>query len=720
MRAFRSFVNFPGGLCTPYTKRLKKPILYVNCNWQDFLVVVSRKAILSLLISVVLFAGFTVLAYTDLFDLVETRFYNPSVVKAINRKLTGETQTIEQFLTELQTRFAATLEEEAVRRSFAANQSSDDIGRRADLYGNLMESLTGLQSVRFVDAQGIRIHYSTWQPDILRQDRDSIRYQNYTESPGYIPYWQVETPDRGTPHLVIDDIGERIIFSYPFYDSYAIYRGTALFSLSARALMDRMAAEGQIKVGEDVSVISEPAGIVTGLPHAGKSALLPLISQIWRDNILSLSRLHSGLTGSGLALMSMKTTQGIYIGRLVNESVMGFPRTMRIILLVSFLLTIYLILFLLLNIRQDTMTVIQNRIKELQINLIKEYYAAKGDLDWNHWRKELQQRKKELRAEIKRGLETKGKGKHRAGEDAEIDALMNKSWNELLSSIGGAEPRAGIDEEKLKALVEQYLLRAPGQTQPPKEPMNESPEIPVPEDREKIDEPEELEELEELIEELDEPEELEELEELEPMEGTTKTRELDPSELVESEGDPGKVNPASKVEFSPLPEEIEKQKDAAAKSMAEKVKIQSPFPVIFSGLSENEEPAELLSLEEEALEPAELLPLEEEAPEPAELLPLEEEAPESEGPMTTEVKPLNIYFVKPLLSVPFSTALNTEIEVLDVQDMDDDAIREENTVIAKRNGVPHINERILSPDKKTIKSLNPNFKRLVKSVLSND
>jgi hypothetical protein len=57
-------------------------------------VVVSRKAILSLLISVVLFAGFTVLTYTDLFDLVEARFYNPSVVKAINRELTGDTQTI--------------------------------------------------------------------------------------------------------------------------------------------------------------------------------------------------------------------------------------------------------------------------------------------------------------------------------------------------------------------------------------------------------------------------------------------------------------------------------------------------------------------------------------------------------------------------------------------------------------------------------------------------
>ncbi|GHV76390.1 hypothetical protein AGMMS49942_12110 [Spirochaetia bacterium] len=635
--------------------------------------VVSRKAILSLLIAVVLFAGFTILAYTNLFDLVEARFYNPSVVKAINRELAGDTQTIEQFLEELQTRFAATLEEDAVRRSFAANQNSDDIWRRSDIYGALMESLAGLQSVRFIDPQGIRIHYSTWQPDILRRGRDSISYQNYTESPGYIPYWQVEAPDRAKAHIVIDDIGERLIFSHPFYDSYGVYRGTALFSLSVRAVMDRMAEAGRIKVGEDVSIISEPAGLVIGLPHAGKSAALPLVAQIWHENILSLGRLHSGLTDTGLALMSMKTTQGLYIGRLVPESILGFPRAMRIILLASFLLTAYLILFLILNIRQDKLTIIRNRIKGLQINLIKEYYDAKGDVDWDRWRKELQQRRKELHTELKRGI--------KPGKDTELDTLIDKSWDELLVAIGGA---AGAGRKA------------------------------------------------DIVEE-----ELEELEELE----SSEIRELDPSELEESEGGGGKVNPASTIEFSPLSEEIEKQKEAAAKSMAEKFKIQSPFPAIFSGLSEEkpqtEEPellleeedapiellapeedesVELLSVEED--ESPELLSAEEDAP--IELLALEEDDSEAEpqAPMESEAKPLNMYFVKPLLSVPFSAALNTEINVLEVHDVDDDATPE--PVIAKRNGVPYINEGTRNPDKETIKGLDRNFKRLVESVLVND
>jgi hypothetical protein len=504
---------------------------------------------------------------------------------------------------------------------------------------------------------------------------------------------------------------------------------------------------------------------VTGLPHAGKSAALPLVAQIWRDNVLSLGRLHSGLTDTGLALLSMKTTQGLYIGRLVNESVLGFPEALRIILLVSFLLTVYLILFLLLNIRQDNMTVIRNRIKGLQINLIKEYYDAKGDVDWDRWRKELQQRRKELHTELKRDLKTKGQGKSRAGGDAEIDALIDKSWDELLPAIGGGS--AGIDEEKLKALVDRYLL-----TKPPKA-----------EEKLTVNEAEDLEELEGFA--------------------SPQTRELDPSELADGEDDSGRVNPASRIEFSPLPKEIEQQKEAAAKSMAEKFKVQSPFPVIFSGLAggessgrrpaakeeepvellsleedapelaellspdedtpaellspedetpepvellsleedipepaelvsledETPEPAELVSLEDEALEPAELLSLEEEVLEPVDLLSPDDEAPESdaEPPLASEAKlPLNVYFVKPLLSVPFSTALNTEIEVFAVQDADDETMPElpsgggENAVIAKRNGVPYINEHIRNPDKETTKSLDRNFKRLVESVLTND
>jgi hypothetical protein len=771
-------------------------------------VVTSRKAILSLLISVVLFAGFSTLAFTGLFDLVETRFYNPAVTKAVSRELNEDTETIEQFLEELQARFAATLQEEAVRRSFITTLSDEDITERSQIYGTLLESMGGLQSVRFIDSVGIRIHYSTWQPDILHQDQTSIAYRNYTDprNSGDIPYWQIEAPDRGSPRLFLDQSGERILFSHPFYDSFDVYRGTAVFSLSVRAVIERMVLQGRIKVGEDVSVISEPPGMIIGLPYAGKDILIPHISRIWSENILSLSRLNSSLTKTNLSLISAKTIQGIFVGRLVNESILSFPLTLRIILLVSFFITVYLIIFLLLNIRQDNMTVVQNRLKWLQINLIEEYYEHKGKWDLSHWRKELEQRKEDVFSELKRGIKTK--------DSTDLDAFIDKAWEDLLSVIGGRmERRSGIDGEKIKSLLNQFLLDIHSTTFPSK-PADNPPEMPIqapparpgleaPEEAEAIDEIGAMEDIQhesasmpeltseeaplEELEELTEPETVEEVspegdmepepvaeappadgqkpepveeispdDELEPEpveevladgpaadpaevldfpaeaassaepetipEEPQEVEEIEPREVIPEFEDSGGIfdgainNPASKVEFSPIPEEVEKEEDTGTEFIDEDFEIQSPFTTIFSALSEVEfEPEPTENLES-----------------------LEKEKTPPDDSREVEAERLNTGYVNTLFVRSFATAINEQIEILETQteeeiERDDDSeetleveaeipevpSEDENAIISERDGVSYINENILTPDEETVKSLDKNFKNLIDSVLNN-
>jgi hypothetical protein len=415
-------------------------------------VTISRKAAFSLLITTFLFAVFTALAFTGLFDLVEARFYNPAVARAIGREIDADARVIGEFFGELQIRFAATLDEGAVRRSLLADLESEDIALRASLYGELLESLGGLQSVRFIDSGGRRIHFSTWPPDILRQDQNSVAYRNYgaaENSAAYIPYGQVEA---AAPRLIMDGAGERILFSYPFYDSFEVYRGTALFSLSVRAVMDRMVSAGRIKVGEDVSVISEPPGLVTGLPSVGRNVLAPLIARLWSENSLSLGRLNSGATGISLALISRTTDQNLYIGRLVEESLLSFPPAMKIILMASFLITVYLIIFLLFNLRQDDLTIIQSRLKKLQVNLLEEYYEHTGDMNWNRWRRELEHRREDVHSELKRGLNAG------IGGLAEVDNFIDRSWDDLMAIIGGRiERRVGIDEDTLRTLLGRLL-----------------------------------------------------------------------------------------------------------------------------------------------------------------------------------------------------------------------------------------------------------------------
>jgi hypothetical protein len=320
-------------------------------------------------------------------------------------------------------------------------------------------------------------------------------------------------------------------------------------------------------------------------------------------------------------------------------------------------------------------------------------------VDWNHWRKELEQRRRELHVELKRGLKTKTGDKPQRGDTAEIDALIDKSWDETLAFIGG-ERKAGIDEEKLKNFLDQYLLtKSPG-------------------GREKIEELEE--EIEELV--VDEPEESGESDEIEEL-AVDKQEKLENLEEIEALEAPEAMEEI--IELAE-PEELEEPDETENLEIAKPKKLEEPEEM--EELEELGEPEKIDNIENQK-ETAELIPEED----LDELLAFDEDAPEqpsdqgsaTEGLMTSEAKQLNMYFVKPLLSVPFSTALNTEVEVLAVQDVDDDAIpelssEEANTVIAKRNGVPYINESILNPDKETTKKLDGNFKRLVESVLSKD
>jgi hypothetical protein len=143
--------------------------------------------------------------------------------------------------------------------------------------------------------------------------------------------------------------------------------------------------------------------------------------------------------------------------------------------------------------------------------------------------------------------------------------------------------------------------------------------------------------------------------------------------------------------------------------MAENFEILSPFPVIFPDLSG-------VQLETEPLE-------------------FLEKAPEPNHSPEAAAEELDNAFVESLFAIPFSAYINGEIEELEVIEDENDwdeepeaeeneiselLSGEENTVIAKRDGVPYINEQVLAPDAETVSRLDRNFKNLIDSVLNNN
>jgi hypothetical protein len=422
-----------------------------------------QKIIVSLLISALIFAAVAVAAFTGLFDLVETRFYNPRILRGLNREVLQDAGLIGGLLDELRSRFALVMQEDSVRRSFLPDKAEEDVFERGRIFRALLNSLPGLRSVRFVDAGGGRIHFSTLEEDVFRQDGSFLVYRSYQDCPGVLSYADVETAEGGGPRLIFDGPGERLIFSYPFTDTLDVYRGSALFTFSARAVAERMVQEGRIQVGEDVSVVSSPGGFLLGLPGLGKEGLKNQAAVVWEKGDLALSVLDGEgpesliLVSAGYGDSERRAggLETVFVGRLVQESIFVFPPLMRFVLLASLFLTVFLLVFLLFNLRQDRVVVINSRMKRLQDGLFRQYREQKG-MDGKHWARELEQRRGDIRAELKRDLP---RGRKNSPAQAEIDTLIDRSWDEVVAAIGG-RPAPAPGEEVLRSLIADVLRRS--------------------------------------------------------------------------------------------------------------------------------------------------------------------------------------------------------------------------------------------------------------------
>ncbi|MDR2742767.1 MAG: hypothetical protein LBB98_11535 [Treponema sp.] len=404
-----------------------------------------------------LFVFLMILAWAGFFDPA-ARFDNGSIIKNINQEIGQDTGIVQDFLRELQTRFSATLKEPAVRRSFLPNQNAEDIPERSRLYDSLMDAQSGLRSVRFIDQGGGRIHYSTYSQDILSQKGEFVSYRTYNSSMDEIAFESIAAPGGGEPRIILDEQGEQLIFSMPFYDSLDVYRGTALFSLSLQAVSERLVNKGRIGAREGIAILQAPAGIILGLPGDGRDVLIPAIASIWRLQLLSLTPLEPG-NSAVPAMISSRTDQGIYVGRLVDGAIVAFPRSMWI-LSAAFFCTAYLTIFLIFNFRQDTMTIVKSRVESLQTVLIEEYHNRKGPADWGRWSRELEQRREVVREEIKRDI----KSRREKRLDIEIDACINNAWAELVAIIrsGTETPVPVFNEARLEEIVKRVLRTVNG------------------------------------------------------------------------------------------------------------------------------------------------------------------------------------------------------------------------------------------------------------------
>ena len=544
----------------------------------------GQKTAVSLLISVVLFAAFVVAAFTGLFSVIDARFYEPGKISQIQKHLDTVSENFNEYIETLESRFGKNensfLKQTCVQ-SYIENQPSDEVVReRSKLSGDLFSQTPGLLGMRLIDKNGSSVHFSTFSSDVLNRTSEIVSFKNYTDAitltgEKEIPFEKISSPDSyGTNGVVcktvFDGRDNRIILSFPYYDSYKAYRGTFVFYVNANDFNRVLLSKKIITFGDTGNLVSGlnfeeekketeyKSGFVFGIPAIGKKIFEQEILSRWEKGLFAPEKIVYKSSEDSFAIQeydaaienkksdnnywvlvsSTKTDFG-YIGGIYPDEMFAMPDAVKILLLICIFVTLFLVVFLAVNLKQDDMVVIRERIRRLQLGIVSEYLKKKENVDWQVVSGKIAERRQDVTLEIIRSLGRKAK-KH----DKEVNELINRSWDELLAAMS-VQVRKENNEKgltnaaEIKSMLEELLSSGNIKVQTVGSDVNVMPvtvkpskSVPVTEQVQELDKVEEAEAVEEL-EEIEEAEAVEELEEVEEAEAVEELEEVEDAEAVE-------------------------------------------------------------------------------------------------------------------------------------------------------------------------------------------
>lgn len=576
--------------------------------------------------SVLVFAAFTVFAFTGLFSVIDARFYEPGKIAQIQKHLDLVSENYNEYVSTLESRFGKNensfLKQKSVLSYIQNNPSDDDVRSRSKHSGDLFSQTPGLLGMRLIDKNGTSIHYSTFSTDVLNRTAEIVSYKNYTDSitlsgEKEIPFEQINAGDSystgGTNcRTIFDGRDNRIIVSFPFYDSYDAYRGSFVFYVNANDFNRVLLAKKLITFGDTGNLVSGldvesekkntdyKSGFVFGLPAVGKELFEKEILLRWEKGLTGpekiiwsnsentfdsaeydVSAKKEKQKNNYWVLVSSSKTPFGYIGGVYPDEIFVMADGVKILLLICIFVTVFLAVFLIVNLKQDDMVVIRERIRKLELGLVSEYLKKKENVDWKVVSGKIAERRQDVTLEIIRSL-----GKRSKKYDKEIKELINKSYDELLAAMNvqvkKEEESSLSNSEQIKQMLEQILSSGTIKVQAANvvaAPEDGTPVRPAAvaakaagpdavEELEEIGDAEPIEEVEEA-EAVEEVEELGEVEELEEVESVEEVEDADAVEELEEIGDAESIEDAEPVEEAEAVEEVEVAEEAVPEVVEE-------------------------------------------------------------------------------------------------------------------------------------------------------
>ena len=328
----------------------------------------AQKTALTLLIAIVVTAVFAAFAYTGLFRVFETGFFSERVELDQKSRLQDSSSFVETWLDDTSARFDAISRERVFQSVFSLTQRDTEIQGRSSTIDSLRERLDGFEGLRIIDYED-RIQYSSYAGDISSQTTGERRlYRNWSQ---IAESFDLPPIDEGAS-VQFDEETQRFIFLTPVEDRAFASRGWMLVWMSTKGLEDSLASEGFISPGSQVSLV-EALGLVLDIREEQFALVKGAIREIWSLENLDSFALLAESGADRFWLVTLVTQNGVNIGKLVPGQILGFTPSIQILLVASVFAASSLLIFLLLNIRQDRTLVLQGRIKKLQVNLLRDW-----------------------------------------------------------------------------------------------------------------------------------------------------------------------------------------------------------------------------------------------------------------------------------------------------------------------------------------------------------
>lgn len=586
----------------------------------------SQKFSVSLLISVVIFAFFSVITLSGQFDSIEAKFYQPAVRKPIEQKIRELSEQEKQYNQILFERFASFASDDAVL-SFTKSVSSDEeVKSRVLACAKIFSSSPYLQGIRIVDSNGRKIHYSSFESDKKKQNERSTVYEDYSNfvKNGQEVEFELLDCKNGRKFKIFNDFEKkRIIYSLPFIGKdnsgkisqqadVFFYCGTEdflrfLYSKNKISLSEKDGAEYLFTGNSDC------AGYIFGLPYSNSELLgngLEALRENVRKKVLNLAEnrrtelfeQNVGLTGTYLLLDKTEdsseqidsekkefSTENVEENKEPLSTSYNFAVFTKIVDLgeenFSFLCFVYdggmfkislelriLLLSLVFLTLFLTIFLILNlkrddlSVIKARINRFQKIFAESYE---NSKEKlpgeELKKRKNELKEEIKKSLGRRGKK-----YPAEIDALFENGWTELFeTTIFSDSPKNSqlqesvkIDSTELKNVLEEIL--GSGQLSINVKNQENAKKLDVQESSDEIEPVEEAESVDDEVEPVEEVESVDEIEPVEEVEGVDNVEPVKESENVVEIDSADKTEITDEVDTNDKSENVVEEAESVA------------------------------------------------------------------------------------------------------------------------------------------------------------